>query len=141
MSVWRRKAIELFPDLRVDIEDPDCTTYSLLMDLRFLLVKAHQANDENMLQSIYGYAAWCMNQRPKDLWNAAGVVFYEHLVDDNRTLEQIPTRLSNDIFSNVVGLFAWRMADDSFAQLVENYNKQNRTKHSTARATYSVVEK
>jgi hypothetical protein len=41
------------------------------------------------LEKIYGFADWCASQKEKELWNAAGVAFYEHLADSNRTLEAI----------------------------------------------------
>jgi hypothetical protein len=30
---------------------------------------------------MFGFAEWCAEQSAKDLWNAAGVCFYEHLFD------------------------------------------------------------
>ncbi len=79
MSVWRRKALELFPDLRRALQKPGYSIYQLFFDLLPMVDVAHSESDEDMLRRSYGFAEWCLAQ--KDLWNAAGVAFYEHLFD------------------------------------------------------------
>jgi hypothetical protein len=82
MSAWRRKAIELFPDLRSEVEDPDATIYSVFFALLPRCREAHDRDDTSELEKIYGFAEWCASQKAKDLWNSAGVAFYEHLFDE-----------------------------------------------------------
>ncbi len=74
----------LFPPLKDDLSDNDYTPYTLFGDLRRLVREAHRNNDEEMLRSIYCFAEWCLRQKSENLWNAAGVSFYEHLFDDFR---------------------------------------------------------
>ena len=83
MAGWKRRAIIAFPHLRRTIEDPRMTIYSLFGDLLAMERMARATQDMETLHKIYGFAKWCSHQRNgKDLWNAAGVAFYEHLFDD-----------------------------------------------------------
>jgi hypothetical protein len=81
MAVWRRRALELFPQLRRELGRGDYTPYSLFADLRPLLRLAHDEGDDKLLRGIYEFAEWCARQTAKELWNPAGVSFYEHLFD------------------------------------------------------------
>ena len=81
MAVWKRKAIEDFPELRQDLQDAAFTPYMLFFELLPMVRAAHETENSVLLRKLYGYAAWCMDQNAEDLWNAAGVCFYEHLFD------------------------------------------------------------
>ena len=96
MSTWRRRAIELFPDLRTDLRRSRTgyTIYSLLSDLRYRAEQAHAAGDSLRLQRIYGFVEWCSRQPAEDLWNAAGVCFYEHLLEDAGAAHRVIPYLS-----------------------------------------------
>ena len=121
MTTWQQKALELFPDLQSDIEEPDANIYTLFFELLPRCEAAHVAGDTSELQKIYGYAEWCSLQQEKDLWNAAGVAFYEHLVDEPLMKGQIPLWLSPEIFEQVSGLLEWRMGPAAFALLKSQY--------------------
>ncbi|HEX3315269.1 MAG TPA: hypothetical protein VHR72_10285 [Gemmataceae bacterium] len=60
--------------------------YSVFFELLPRVRLAHQDGDTDSLLRIYGFAEWCFEQRAEDLWNAAGVAFYEHLFDSHRSL-------------------------------------------------------
>jgi hypothetical protein len=80
VAVWRRKALALFPFLRDDVQRPDSTVYEVF----FLLPCVSEAialGDTELLRRMFEFAEWCAGQPAEDLWNAAGVVFYEHLFD------------------------------------------------------------
>ncbi len=80
MAVWRRKAIELFPTLSNELNDGEYSVYMLYFDLLPMVREAHDRDDHDLLKRIYGFAEWCLSQSG-DLSNAAGVAFYEHLLD------------------------------------------------------------
>ena len=86
MANWRRKFLTFFPDLRHEAERPDFTIYTAFFRLLPHVRTAHQDREVETLQRIYGFAEWCFEQKAKDLWNAAGVAFYEHLFDSHRSL-------------------------------------------------------
>src|SRR5438552_15545583 len=82
LAVWRRKALELFPELRSEFQRPESSIYTVFFELLPMVRQAHDGNDVDLLRRIYGFAEWCLEQTAKDLWNAAGVAFYEHLFDE-----------------------------------------------------------
>jgi hypothetical protein len=105
MSVWRRRAIESFPELRRELSNRQEITnpYSLWFELLALWSDAHRSNDEEMVKRIYGYAEWCSRQRAEDLWNSVGVCFYEHVLDEGRCETVLP-RLSDETILGRLGL-------------------------------------
>ena len=78
------------------------------------------------LQKIYGYAEWCFRQKAKDLWNAAGVAFYEHLGDTPETRDEMHNWVKPDIFEDVAGLLEHMMRQDDFTKLRRQF-EQKRT--------------
>jgi hypothetical protein len=56
MSTWRRKALELFPDLRNSLESPETTVMLFFFELGSEAERAHRAEDDARLQSIYSFA-------------------------------------------------------------------------------------
>lgn len=132
MSVWRRKAIESFPELRKEFEDPETSIYGVFLELLPMAREAHSTNDRETLVKIYTYASWCARQKEQILWNAAGVSFYEHLVENEMTLEGIPEWVPSDIFVETKGLMALMLNDaDKYAELIRAYNKRNKTNFPT----------
>ncbi|MDX1992662.1 MAG: hypothetical protein SF029_09740, partial [bacterium] len=96
MAAWRRKALEAFPDLKTSLNDSQYSPYSLFSDLLPRWRSAHDTGDETTLEAIYDYAAWCMAQSASELWNAAGVSFYEHLFDQPQHWEVVIAYFSSD---------------------------------------------
>lgn len=121
MSTWRRKAIECLPELRDEFEQPDATIYSVFTELMPALVEAHRQNNKERLRLIYDFAAWCHGQKEKDLWNAAGVSFYEHLCDHDETRFAMVHWVDKIIYENVRGLLELRMQDEDLRKLDEYY--------------------
>jgi hypothetical protein len=106
MSVWRRKAIESFPELKRELNDRDeiPTVYTLWFELLDLWRNAHRNGNDEMLDRIYRYADWCSQQRAYDLWNSTAVCFYEHILDDG-SWETVLPRLSDATIRDMWGLW------------------------------------
>lgn len=66
MATWRRRVLELFPDLECEAQRPDFSIYSAFFELLPRVRKAHEAGDTEELKRIYGFAEWCMAQRAVD---------------------------------------------------------------------------
>lgn len=94
MAVWRRRALEQFPQLRRELNGGGYTPYSLFADLKPMFRLAHDEGDNELLRRIYGFAEWCAQQKAKELWNPAGVSFYEHLFDYPDYSERVISWLS-----------------------------------------------
>jgi hypothetical protein len=126
MSTWRRKVIEAFPDLQRDIAQPNTSAMQVFFQLLPRVREAHARNDTAELKRIYDFARWCFEQNGTDLPNDAAVGFYEHLVDDGVTREQIPRWLSPKIFKACESLFEARMEHEDFVKLQNKYRLRGR---------------
>lgn len=121
MSVWRRKAIEIAPELRRDFEDPDVSIYNVFSDLLGVLKKAHVERDVDAIKNVYDYAEWCHRQKDQDLWNAAAVSFYEHLCDNELIFSQFTTWVKKYIYFAHRDLLDLRFGDDKMKELDKFY--------------------
>lgn len=117
MATWRRRAIELFPDLRPDLSRPDYTISLLFFDLHAAVREAHRVHDDERLAAIYGFAEWCARHESQPLWNAAGVAFYEHVFDEPSLAEAVAAWLPSDIRAKHLGLWEARLAPEAFAHV------------------------
>ncbi len=120
MAVWRRKLIALFPDLRHVASAPDFTPYTAFFELLPRCRDAHESSDECELTSIYAYSEWCLNQKARDLWNSAGVCFYEHLFDMPKLFwPDIVAWLSPNVVAGCKGLWECRVKTDDMNHIEE----------------------
>src|ERR1700737_324860 len=121
MSAWRKKAIECLPELRKDFEDPEESIYLVLSAMLSAAIDFHMENNIDRLQKFYDFAEWCFRQKSKDLWNAAGVAFYEHLGDHIETRQDIRRWVKPDIYAEIRGLLELRLTDKELQQIDSNY--------------------
>jgi len=136
MASWRRKVLSLFPDLRRDVQRPDVTIYMVFFDLLPRVREAHQECDTEMLRRIYGFAEWCFEQRAKDLWNAAGVTFYEHLFDSHRSQWPECVRwLSPRVVEGCMGLWERRLTVEELAEVQRLIVERRKPLYEEARRT------
>lgn len=127
MSVWRRKAIESFPELRRELNDRREieTVYGLWIELLSMWRDAHTGGNDEKLDRIYRYADWCFRQQSEDLMNSVGVCFYEHILDHG-SWETVLPRLSDATISDVWGLWEYRLSDADMAALRKLLHEQKR---------------
>lgn len=117
MSVWKRKAIECLPELRKEFEKPEISIYDVFSEMLVAVIVAHKEKDDDKLKRIYDFAEWCLNHRGKDIWNAAGVSFYEHLGDNETTLRDFAKWVKPEIYSQIRGLLELRVSETQLKRL------------------------
>jgi hypothetical protein len=117
MSMWRRKALELFPNLRRELNDREYTIYVLYFDLLPMVREAHEENDCDLLRRIYGFAAWCFDQKAKDVWNSAAVAFYEHLFDERKLWSRVIPWLSPKVITECWPLWEFRLSAEELKDI------------------------
>jgi hypothetical protein len=134
LASWRRKALALFPVLRGDVQRPDFTIYLLFFDLLPMSREAHQSGDGEMLRRIYGFAEWCFEQKAKDMRNAAGVSFYEHVFDDDRCRwPDVVQWLSPQVIGGCWGLWRYRLTADELAEVKRLIESRRQPRYREAR--------
>lgn len=121
MSVWRKKAIACLPHFKKEFEHPATSIYDVFMELLPAVVEAHKNNDADLLKKIYDFAEWSFRQVTKDLWNAAGVGFYEHLGDYKKTRQEMKRWVKFDIYTQIRPLLAHRIEASLLVQIDKSY--------------------
>jgi hypothetical protein len=108
----------------------------VFFDLLPLVREAHQEGDTEALRRIYGFAEWCFEQKAKDLWNAAGVAFYEHLFDCHRSLWREYVRwLPPRVVEGCWGLWEWRLEAQELAEVRRLIAECRKPQYHEARRT------
>ena len=108
-----------FPGVATELSEPNYTIYQLFFDLTPMAEQAHKNHDTDSLGRIYGFAEWCLHQTDKDLWNSAGVAFYEHLFDERSLWDQIVPWLSTEVISQVQGLWEMMLPREEYQELTK----------------------
>jgi hypothetical protein len=121
MSAWRKRAIECLPGSKREFEDPQISIYGIFMELLPATVAAHRNNDTAQLKKNYDFAERCFRQKSEDLWNAAGVTFYEHLGDKAETLQAIHQWVKRDIYTEIRPLLEQRLDASTLKSIDDLY--------------------
>lgn len=121
MSAWRKKAIEILPGHKKELEEPGTSVYGVFAIMLGELIRAHEENNTGCLKKIYAFAEWCFTQKASDLWNAAGVSFYEHLADERITYEAMPHWVKPAIYKEIKPLLERRLNEEDMLQLDRQY--------------------
>ncbi|SDK24566.1 hypothetical protein SAMN05421823_102236 [Catalinimonas alkaloidigena] len=126
VSNWRRKAIEALPEEKEFFEQPDTTPYQVFFELLPATIKAHRQNNTERLKKYYQFAEWCFRQTQQELWNAAGVAFYEHLADHEVTFAAMPVWIGPTLYAEIRELLRVRLDGKKMELLDEwyGYNKK-----------------
>ena len=122
MSVWRRKALDSFPELVKELTADDVdSTYAMWREVFLPLTKdAFQRGDEDLLARIFDYAAWSARRPAKEVWNAVGVSFYEHLFNVARTpdwLDCVAKLTPRDVINDVSALWEGQLSEGELRRL------------------------
>ena len=142
MSLWRREAIERFPEMRREIAKCPNTTelwFELWYDL-FKPAYEKEPPDEEMIRRVYDYAYWSLKHRSSEVATSAIVSFFEHLPDEVQMRREMPRWISQEDFDML--WFAWEYTTkqkfaDFRKEFVENkarIDKEKQTRRPAAKA-------
>lgn len=128
MSNWRKRALELFPDMKTDIEKADSVGMLWVeLESRFhsyyaKLSKGYAQGSPQLIRAIYAYAIWCSRAKSDDTSNAATISFYYDVpVNALNTFRSDPStyeQIVKDLVSNL-GLAEIKRLRWAFAALIE----------------------
>ena len=106
MSKWRARALELFPDMRTEVESAD-SVGALWIELTMRLQQHDDANDAsqddpNLFRSICLYATWCKGADSPKTQGVAAIEFYLGLPRFAlRSREFVYKRFIQDLIANL----------------------------------------
>jgi hypothetical protein len=108
MSQWRAKALELFPDMRSQIEAAESIGY-LWIDLALRFQQHYELRDESdeeespeLIRNICLYAIWCTRSKSSVMQQAAWIEFYERIPKyASRRKPSISKRIVADLVSHI----------------------------------------
>ena len=121
MSTWREKAIEILPGLKKEFNRKDLSIYDVFIELLPATVDAHKQKNKDLLKKYYGYAKWCLQQKEKQLWNAAGVAFYEELGDYAEIFSELHLWIDREVYSQIKELLQSRLSAEKFPALDKHF--------------------
>ena len=107
MSLWRREALERFPELRLQISGVDGVRW-IWFELWYAVFKpAYEEDPPNtvIIARVYDYALWSLRQRSIHVRTAVIIDFFEKIPDHPRMRQDMPLWISQDSFDMLQ--FAW----------------------------------
>jgi hypothetical protein len=141
MSLWRREAIERFPELQREIADA-AGMYFVWMTLRHKLFRPAYEKEPPDLETaarVYEYAAWSLKQPSVHVRFAAGIEFYQWLADDPRTRRDMPRWIPQETFDSLHFAWDFYMTRQDYADLRREFaknkariDKQERSKRTSS---------
>jgi hypothetical protein len=112
---WQSFAKEMLPEVWTALwqqEDWNPGSSDSLMQLFFILrpaaQAAHRKHDEEFLFRAYAFAQWCASQPEREIWNPAGVAFFEHVFDDAKPNDIVPW-ISPKVLADIESLLEFRL--------------------------------
>jgi hypothetical protein len=141
MSLWRQKAVEMFPELIARFEDAD-TPYLLWFELRDAFEHAYEQTprDESLIGRIYKYSDWCCDQprgatAPDDLLTCVAVCFYEHIPENPSAREDMPRWWRPEDLAGLRSVFQYNLSVEEFSELKNFLSRESHRYDSSLRTT------
>lgn len=113
---WQDAGRAAFPEFarKLDQHEDDYHAYMFFGELRGLACKAHLAGDEATLRRVHGFVEWALDHKDRNIWNPAGIGFYESFLDFPECLKAAVPWLSPYVIWQVWDLweFMAELGDD-----------------------------
>jgi hypothetical protein len=99
------KLSEFLPELVAYALEPDSDEYLLFSKCKHLATFAFKENDEDLWRRIFAFAEWSFYQEEKEIWNPAGVSFYEYIFDCESMEAKAAKAIPSEIYKEIRNLF------------------------------------
>lgn len=124
MSAWRRKALELLPELRLRIESSN-SPGELWDGLHSIFEESIKSNNEKMTSSIIKYLTWCTSEEAGDVSNETHQAVYCGFLEDitqNRKHFPLFKNWFNTVqFEEYKGSFQYTLSEKEFEMLENDF--------------------
>ena len=120
--MWRRKALESFPELASELTSDEVDSPHAVWREVFLplAAEADTRDDDDLLARIFEYAAWSARRPAQSVWNAVAVSFDEHLFDVSRSdkwMARVVRLTPEDVLDDVWVLWDDRLSESELGRL------------------------
>jgi hypothetical protein len=127
MEAWRQRAHELFPDILAELK-PDDSQYALWFELWSAFCNAYESNDRALIKKIYQFADWCMDlprgeTSKDDPFTCVCVCFYEELLTNPATLQDMPNWLTRDHVEGDREIFSYKVGTEGYKKILAIYDE------------------
>jgi len=121
MSTWRRKAIEVIPHYKPEIERAKSPA-ELWIELFFEFEKAVEDNSGEILKGILTYLRWSYSDEAGfDSQQAVNCGFLEDIVGNSKNWSFFSSWFSKAEFENYRGSFQYALSDKQFRKLENEF--------------------
>jgi hypothetical protein len=134
MSGWRRKGFTLIPE-RHDVIERAASIHQLWFDLLGDCEHAYKSVPQNtdLIDRIFRFAEWCFNPKQnRSLREAVAVSFYEHLADFGPARRDLPNRINQEQFEELLPAFATVLEERPLAEFQAEFRAAVRDSARTA---------
>ena len=121
MSAWKKKAIELFPNLKSDIEISDSVTEVWWL-IGEKLIEAFSTNNLSYIKSVKQYIAWCSNSGNDSAYQALHCGFYEDLGTNKLFWPYIHQLINQQQFEKLKNLWKHCLSEDKINEIEGIFN-------------------
>lgn len=133
MAMWKRVAIERFPELRVEIQELDSIgAFWVELTLQFGRAYRRTPWDDSMISRIYSFADWCVHaprnrDAGRDPLSMVVCSFFEDIWHTPEARKDIPRWLTYDEVAENSSVFSY-LGEAQYADMLK-YMKSNRHKY------------
>jgi hypothetical protein len=123
MSRWRHEAFERLPDLRKQLQEQK-TLFGFCHAMYNEPCCAYDQNDESLIQSIYRFSEWCLEQPQSektedDLPTAISVCSFEHLPEKEKIRKDLARHFPRSFLLSMKEIFCYHGSQENFAEIIQ----------------------
>ena len=130
MQEWKRKALEILPEIKDDISESDDPMYLWIMIVLAFDEAYEEPRNESFIKRVYDYEKWCLTQpehagetAAEHLLTCVAICFWEHIPTNNSARKDMPRWFSLDEILANQNFFRYLLSDGNFEDLVDSYSK------------------
>ena len=130
MEEWKRKALELLPELNNEILESD-NPMGLWIEVVYSFDEAYEEpRNEGFIRRVYEYEDWCLKQDEGEtasdhLPTCVVTAFWEHIPTNKASREDMPRWFTlEDVMLNQ-HFFAYHLSAGNFEDLVDLFTKSS----------------
>ena len=130
MENWKRKAVELFPEIQGEISEAD-NPMGLWIEIAFWFDEAYvEPRNEDFIRRVYRFEEWCLEQdegstAAEHLPTCVVTAFWEHIPTNPLAREDMPRWFSIEEVNANRHIFEYLLDEGNFDELANMYSRSD----------------